>query len=93
MRSQLLRKKKELLPLLSIFPSRSLIPLPAPAASMAFARREHEPPRPALLFLLSILPLLVLFTFSSAAAPPSAASPAALHNNNWAVLVCTSRFW
>jgi phosphatidylinositol glycan class K len=55
---------------------------------MAFARREHAPSRPAVLFLLSILPLLVLFTFSSAAAPP-----AALHNNNWAVLVCTSRFW
>ncbi|KAM0902834.1 hypothetical protein ACQ4PT_019093 [Festuca glaucescens] len=76
-----------------IFPSGSLIPCPAPAASMAFARREHGPPRPALLFLLSILPLLVLFIFSSAAAPPTAASPAALHNNNWAVLVCTSRFW
>ncbi|KAM0885249.1 hypothetical protein ACQ4PT_030459 [Festuca glaucescens] len=55
---------------------------------MAFARREHAPSRPAVLFLLSILPLLVLFTFSSAAAPS-----AALHNNNWAVLVCTSRFW
>ncbi|KAM3227460.1 hypothetical protein ACQJBY_059317 [Aegilops geniculata] len=40
-----------------------------------------------------MLPLLVLLTFSSAAAPPAAASPSAVHNNNWAVLVCTSRFW
>uniref|UniRef100_A0A8R7UUF7 GPI-anchor transamidase n=1 Tax=Triticum urartu TaxID=4572 RepID=A0A8R7UUF7_TRIUA len=66
----------------------SLIPSAAPAASMAFAGRD-----PAVISLLKMLPLLVLLTFSSAAAPPAAASPSAVHNNNWAVLVCTSRFW
>ncbi|KAF7078934.1 hypothetical protein CFC21_083277 [Triticum aestivum] len=66
----------------------SLIPRAAPAASMAFAGRD-----PAVISLLKMLPLLVLLTFSSAAAPPAAASPSAVHNNNWAVLVCTSRFW
>ncbi|XP_020189613.1 uncharacterized protein [Aegilops tauschii subsp. strangulata] len=66
----------------------SLIPRAAPAASMAFAGRD-----PAVISLLKMLPLLLLLTFSSAAAPPAAASPSAVHNNNWAVLVCTSRFW
>ncbi|KAF7084378.1 hypothetical protein CFC21_088018 [Triticum aestivum] len=66
----------------------SLIPRAAPAASMAFAGRD-----PAVIPLLKMLPLLGLLAISSAAEPPAASSPSAVHNNNWAVLVCTSRFW
>ncbi|KAI6696028.1 hypothetical protein NL676_023738 [Syzygium grande] len=31
--------------------------------------------------------------FAGAAPPPSSAAETSMHTNNWAVLVCTSRFW
>ncbi|KAK3152513.1 hypothetical protein QOZ80_2BG0160000 [Eleusine coracana subsp. coracana] len=59
---------------------------------MASSSRSPGPSRPALSLLLPKLLVLVLLAFSSAAVA-SASPAAAMHNNNWAVLVCTSRFW
>ncbi|XP_006648460.2 putative GPI-anchor transamidase [Oryza brachyantha] len=58
-------------------------------------RGPSRPPRVLLLFLLpAMLPLMLLaISISSSSAAAAAASPGAMHNNNWAVLVCTSRFW
>ncbi|KAL6628911.1 hypothetical protein ACP70R_028676 [Stipagrostis hirtigluma subsp. patula] len=53
---------------------------------MASTRRGPGPTRSPLLPTLPLL-LLLVFSFSAAAAT------ATMHNNNWAVLVCTSRFW
>ncbi|GJM90625.1 hypothetical protein PR202_ga06925 [Eleusine coracana subsp. coracana] len=56
------------------------------------ASSSRRPSRPALSLYLPKLLVLVLLAFSSAAVA-SASPAAAMHNNNWAVLVCTSRFW
>jgi len=66
---------------------------PFAGAVMAFGRRSPRSSRhpPA----LAIVTALLLAFLSSAAAAAAAASSStdAMHNNNWAVLVCTSRFW
>ena len=64
---------------------------PPPEAGMASGRGGIPGPSRALRVLLlpAVLMLLAFSTSSSAAA----SAPGAMHNNNWAVLVCTSRFW
>ncbi|XP_066318157.1 uncharacterized protein [Miscanthus floridulus] len=57
---------------------------------MAFGRRSPGSSRlpPALTIVTALL-----FAFLSSAAAAASSSTDAMHNNNWAVLVCTSRFW
>lgn len=59
---------------------------------MAFGRRSPGSSRhpPALNIVTA---LLFAFLSSVAAAAAASSSTDAMHNNNWAVLVCTSRFW
>ncbi|KAL6888229.1 hypothetical protein ACP4OV_009255 [Aristida adscensionis] len=66
----------------------------SPEMGMASGGRSPGPARPRLLAALPLLALLLLAFSSAASAAAAAASTAAtMHNNNWAVLVCTSRFW
>uniref|UniRef100_A0A0D9VDU8 GPI-anchor transamidase n=1 Tax=Leersia perrieri TaxID=77586 RepID=A0A0D9VDU8_9ORYZ len=50
------------------------------------------PSRPSRGGILALL-MLLFFSACSSTATAAAASPGEMHNNNWAVLVCTSRFW
>lgn len=66
--------------------------VPFAGAVMAFGRRSpgSSRHRPALTIVSA---LLLAFLSSAAAAAAASSSTDAMHNNNWAVLVCTSRFW
>jgi GPI-anchor transamidase subunit K len=58
---------------------------------MAFGRRSPGSSRhpPALTIVTALLLASLYFAAAAAALSPTDA----MHNNNWAVLVCTSRFW
>ncbi|CAL5059423.1 unnamed protein product [Urochloa decumbens] len=60
---------------------------------MASGIRRPGPSRlsRALTLLMALLLPVLLLAFPPS--PAAAAPTAAMHNNNWAVLVCTSRFW
>uniref|UniRef100_A0A0E0JXD9 GPI-anchor transamidase n=1 Tax=Oryza punctata TaxID=4537 RepID=A0A0E0JXD9_ORYPU len=67
---------------------------PPPEPGMASGRGGIPGPSRPLILLLLLPALLMLLAFStSSSAAAAAASPGEMHNNNWAVLVCTSRFW